>query len=377
MKRINSHKGIYLDHNASTPIAPEVRQIMHKLIDGDFGNPSSGHWASLGAKDKLEHARSQVAVFLGCDAEEVIFTSGGTEANNLAIKGVWYDPARKGNHIITSAIEHDAIRKPLAFLKKQGAEVTVLPVDRDGRVDPKSVERAIRPETTLISIMHANNETGTIQPIEEISNIARNFGIPFHTDAAQSSGKIKTHVDDLGVDMLSIAGHKFYGPKGVGALYVRKGTRLASHNHGAGHEGGLRAGTESVLLASGLGRACEIADPTHYGKVTNLRDYFWQQLREKFGDQIHRNGDEINCVGNTLNIAFENRVGAEILAKLKNVAAATGSACHAGCIDMSPVLIAMRTPMHIGMGAIRFSLGLNNTKDEIDEVIGELSNVVN
>ena len=367
-----NHPGIYLDHNASTPLALKAAHVMHGLIDNNYGNPSSGHWASVGAKATLESARSKVANFLGCNSDEVYFTSGGTEANNMAIKGTYYHPAHKGNHIITSAIEHDAIRTALRFVKQQGGQVSILPVDKTVRVDPGAVAKAIRPETILITIMHANNEVGTVQPIAEIANIARAQGIAFHTDAAQSAGKINTNVDELGVDMLSLAGHKMYGPKGIGALYVRRGTKLGPHNHGAGHENGLRAGTESALLTGGFGAACDVADYRHYGQVRDLRDQFWTYLKAAFGEQIYRNGNAEHCVPNTLNVSFVNRVGADLLAALGNVAAATGSACHAGCVDMSPVLIAMRTPMHIGMGAIRFSLGHQNTLEEVQIVVDRL-----
>lgn len=367
---------IYFDHNASTPIADEVRDAMRPYFEAAYGNPSSGHWASIAAKDGLEDARHQVAGLLGCSAKEIIFTSGGTEANNLALQGIWFSRRRKGNHIITSAIEHDAIRAPVRFLKRFGAKVTVVPVDRSGRVDPDRVAKAITSETCLISIMHANNETGVIQPIEEISEIAKRAEVSFHTDAAQSAGKIPTRVDDLGVDMLSLAAHKMYGPKGVGALYVRAGLDLASHNHGAGHENGRRAGTESALLTVGLGAACERATRHSYKDVQALRDLFWAQLSNRLGDRVVLNGHPDHRVPNTLNVSFPNRVGADILAQLDGVAAATGSACHAGCVDMSPVLIAMRTPVHVGMGAIRFSLGHQNTRAEIESVVERLTRIV-
>lgn len=367
---------IYLDHNASTPVADEVRAAMRPYFESAYGNPSSGHWAASQAKDGLEDARAKVAHFLGCSANEIIFTSGGTEANNLAVLGTWFSRQRKGNHIVTSAIEHEAIRAPLRFLKRLGAKVTVVPVDRYGRVDPARVSSAIRNETSLISIMHANNETGVIQPIEAISAIAKNANVPLHTDAAQSAGKIPTRVDDLGVDMLSIAAHKMHGPKGVGALFVRDGIMLASHNHGAGHENGQRAGTESALLTVGLGAACEHALANNYDHVRDLRDTFWEQLSVRLGDKVVLNGDPKHLVPNTLNVSFPNQVGADILAQLDGVAAATGSACHAGCIDMSPVLIAMRTPVHVGMGAIRFSLGHQNTLTEIESVVERLAQIV-
>ncbi|MEE9428991.1 MAG: cysteine desulfurase family protein [Paracoccaceae bacterium] len=368
--------GIYLDHNASTPLALKVRHVMHDVLEADYGNPSSGHWASIKAKDALEDARDRVAAFLGCASDEIYFTSGGTEANNMALKGIWFHPDRKGDHIITSPVEHDAIRAPIQFLKRQGAKVTVLPVDNFGRVDPEAVERAIRPETVLITVMHANNETGTVQPISEIARIAHANGVTFHTDAAQSAGKIETKVGVLGVDMLSLVGHKMYGPKGVGALYVRRGTKLAPHNHGGGHESGQRAGTESALLTSGLAAACDVANHHHYQTVGTLRDQFWALLKQAFGDIVHRNGSVEHCVPNTLNVSFENQVGADILAALGNVAAATGSACHAGCVDMSAVLVAMRTPMHVGMGAIRFSLGHQNTLEEMSDVVERLKAIL-
>lgn len=367
---------IYLDHNASTPMAEAVRTAMRPYFEAAYGNPSSGHWASLPAKAGLEDARGKIANFLGCGANEVIFTSGGTEANNLAILGIWFSRQRRGNHIITSAIEHDAIRAPLRFLKRLGAKVTIVPVDQSGRVAPERVRKAISADTCLITIMHANNETGVIQPIEAISEIASSAHIPFHTDAAQSAGKIPTRVDELGVDMLSLAAHKMYGPKGVGAVFVRDGLKISPHNHGAGHENGQRAGTESALLTVGLGAACELAQATNYDSVRNLRDAFWRQLSDRLGDKVVLNGHPDHRVPNTLNVSFPNQVGAEILATLDGVAAATGSACHAGCVDMSPVLIAMRTPVHVGMGAIRFSLGHQNTRDEIDSVVERLVQVV-
>jgi len=367
---------IYLDHNASTPLCLEARTVMSTFLSDGYGNPSSGHWASRPAKQALEQARAKVACFLGCAAEEVIFTSGGTEANNLAILGTWFSRRRKGSHIITSAIEHDAIRAPIRFLKRLGARVTIVPVDRYGRVDPESVHAAITDETCLISIMHANNETGVIQPIEAISKIANRAGVPMHTDAAQSAGKISVCVESLGVDMLSLAAHKMYGPKGVGALYVRHGHKLESHNHGAGHENGQRAGTESALLTAGMGAACEAARVGDYEDVRHLRDLFWKLLSKRFGDRVVLNGHPDHRVPNTLNVAFPEQVGADLLAQLDGVAAATGSACHAGCVDMSPVLIAMRTPIHIGMGAIRFSLGHQNTITEINSVVERLVEIV-
>jgi cysteine desulfurase len=368
---------IYLDYNASTPIDPEVAAAMRPLLEDHFGNPSSGHWAATGAKAAIERARGQVAALLGCEGGEIVFTSGGSEANNLALKGVAWALRARGDHIITSAVEHPAILEPCHFLRELGYSVTVVPVDRSGRIDPDDVHRAITARTTLVSIMHANNEVGTIQPIEEVCCITRERGILLHTDAAQSVGKIPASVDALGVDLLTIAGHKLYAPKGVGALYVRRGTPLEPLIHGAGHEGGMRAGTESALLAVGLGRACALArDLAPMERVGALCDQFWQRLQAHFGDRVALNGHPDHRLPNTLNVSFVGHVGAEILAKLDGVAASTGSACHAGHVELSPVLKAMQVAPKVGVGAIRFSLGRGSTQAEIDQVVGALSHVI-
>ena len=314
---------------------------------------------------------------MGCETDEIIFTSGGSEANNLALKGVFFAQRHKGEHIITTQVEHPATVEPCRFLERLGARVTYLPVDRFGRVDPVDLRRAVTPRTILISIMHANNEVGTIQPIAECSQVARDHGIVFHTDAAQSVGKIATKIADLGIDLLSIAGHKLYAPKGIGALYMRHGLLLEPLIHGAGHEAGRRAGTESALLASGLGRACELAiDLMSMEAVRALRDRFWASLQERFGNRVALNGHPEFRLPNTLNVSFVGMVGAEILARLEGVAASTGSACHAGRVELSPVLEAMGVGPSVGMGAIRFSLGRPTTREEIDVVIERLSNAV-
>jgi cysteine desulfurase len=305
-----------------------------------------------------------------------VFTSGGSEANNLAIKGTFFALSRQGAHIITSAIEHPAVLAPCRFLERLGGSVTYLPVDRTGLIDPEDVRRAITPQTLLISIMHANNEVGTIQPLTEIGAIARQHGIRFHTDAAQSVGKIPTKVDELGVDMLTIAGHKLYAPKSVGALYVRQGIELEPVIHGAGHESGRRAGTESALLAVGLGLACAMAaDLAPMKRIQVLRDRFWEALEDRFGEAVVLNGHSTRRLPNTLNVSFVGRTGAEILSQLRDVAASTGSACHSGRIELSPVLAAMRVPDRVGMGAIRFSLGRHTTSNEIDEVMARLATI--
>ncbi|WP_019197554.1 cysteine desulfurase family protein [Afipia birgiae] len=364
---------IYLDYNASTPIDPAVAAAMRPFLDEAFGNPASGHWASTPAKAALEQARAQVATLLGCAPDEIVFASGGSEANNLAIKGTFFALQNKGEHIITTAVEHPAVLAPCRFLERLGAGVTYLPVDATGRVDPEAVRRAITPRTVLISVMHANNEVGTIQPIEEIGVIAREHGIRFHIDAAQSVGKVPTRVDALGVDLLTIAGHKLYAPKGVGALYVRRGTTLEPLIHGAGHEQGRRAGTESALLAVGLGTACALAqDLAPMTHVRALRDRFWKALQDRFGDRVVLNGHVEYRLPNTLNVSFVGVAGAEVLASLDGVAASTGSACHAGRVELSPVLAAMGIPEKIGMGAVRFSLGRQTTDAEIDTIIALL-----
>jgi cysteine desulfurase len=365
---------IYLDYNASTPVDPAVAAAMRPFLDEAFGNPSSAHWASAPAKAALDQARGRIAALLGAAPDEIVFTSGGSEANNLAIKGTYFAAKRGRVHIITSTIEHPAVLAPCRFIERLGASVTYLPVDQTGLIDPEDVRHAITPQTQLISIMHANNEVGTVQPIAEIGAIARQHGIRFHTDAAQSVGKISTRLDELGVDMLTIAGHKLYAPKGVGALYVRRGIELEPVIHGAGHESGRRAGTESALLAVGLGSACAMAaDLASMKAVQALRDRLWQALQDRFGEGVALNGHPTRRLPNTLNVSFVGRIGADILSQLRDVAASTGSACHSGHIELSPVLAAMRVPERIGMGAIRFSLGRHTTAAEIDDVLARLA----
>jgi cysteine desulfurase len=361
---------IYLDYNASTPIAPEVAEAMKPFLSQHFGNPSSLHWAGIPAKEAVEHARQQVADLLQCSPSETVFTSGGSESNNHAIKGVFYALREKGNHIITTQIEHPAVINPCRFLEKLGAEVTYVGVDRFGMVDPKEIERAITGKTILVTVMHANNEVGTIQPIKEISHLVRKRGVLFHTDAAQSVGKIDTRVDDLGVDLLSIAGHKIYAPKGVGTLFAREGTPIEPLIHGAGHESGRRAGTENVLLIVGLGKACEISkNYLSDARIRNLRDRFWKLLQNNLGDDIVLNGHPLHRLPNTLNVSFVGKAGAEILFRLDGVAASTGAACHSGSVELSPVLKAMGVSREVGMGAIRFSLGRTTTIQELESVV--------
>jgi cysteine desulfurase len=361
---------IYLDHNASTPLDPRVAEEMRALLETSFGNPSSPHWAAQPAKQALEAARAQVAALLGCAADEIVFTSGGSEANNLALKGVFYARGKGPAHIITSAIEHPSILAPCDFLERLGVRITRLPVDGTGRVDPDDLRRAITPDTILITLMHANNEVGTIQPIDTCARIARERGVPFHTDAAQSAGKIPTAVNELGVDFLTIAGHKLYAPKGVGALYIRRGSRIEPLIHGGEHESGMRAGTESALLAAGLGAACALGRDLAWTQlVRELRDRLWVLLRNRFGDRVVLNGHPEYRLPNTLNVSFVGHRGTDILAALDGVAASTGSACHSGQVDISPVLRAMGLTDSVGSAAVRFSLGRTTTRDEIDETV--------
>jgi len=366
-------KQIYLDYNASTPIDPQVADVMRHALQDAYGNPSSTHWAGAPAHAMMESARQQVADLLGCLPTEIVFTSGGSESNNLALKGLYFAHQKPAAHIITTEIEHPAIVEPCRFLERLGARITWLAVDATGRVNPDDLQQAITADTILISIMHANNEVGTIQPIKECAHIAHEHEVLFHTDAAQSVGKVSARVDELGVDLLTIAGHKLYAPKGVGALYVRGNVEFEPLIHGAGHERGHRAGTESALLTAALGKACELAsDLSVMADVQALRDRLWAVLQENFGDRVVLNGHRDERLPNTLNVSFVGRVGAQILEKLPEVAASTGSACHAGRVELSPVLDAMSVSPEAGAGAIRFSLGRTTTAQEIDTVAERL-----
>jgi cysteine desulfurase len=369
---------IYLDYNASTPIAGQVRKAMLPFLEDHYGNPSSLHFAGVGAKQAVEHARKQVATLLNCKPSEIVFTSGASESNNNVLKGVFQRLKEKGNHIITTKIEHPSIIKPCEYLEKQGAKITYIKVDQFGRVNPHDIEEAITDKTILISVMHANNEVGTLQPIEEISEIAKKHHVLFHTDASQSVGKVKVDVEKLDVDFLSLAGHKVYAPKGIGALFIREGIELEPLIHGAGHENGRRAGTENVLLAIGLGEACEVAHQNldQNIQIQELRNYFWDGLRQLPNLDLSLNGHPELRLPNTLNINFENRVGQDILDSVPQIAASTGSACHTGEVNLSPVLKAMGVKESVGMGAVRFSLGRYTTKSEIDTTVQLLKSVL-
>lgn len=368
---------IYLDNNATTPIDPLVAEAMMPYILEHFGNPSSSHALGQTAKRAVEKARAQVASLLNASTDEIIFTSGGSESNNTVIKGIAWKFRDKGNHIITSAVEHPSVLNVCSYLEKQGYAITYLPVDVYGRVLPDDLSKAISSQTILVSVMHANNETGTIQPIRELAAIAHQHGAFFHTDAAQSVGKISTDVRQMDVDFLTIAGHKLYAPKGIGALYIRQGIQIDPFIHGAGHERGLRAGTENVIHDVALGQACAIAQ----AKLSSadkqaLTDYFWTQLKTRFGDRVVLNGHPTERLPNTLNVSFIGMRGYEILDQLTDVAASTGSACHAGQTSLSPVLQAMGISETVGLGAIRFSLGRFTTRADIDVVVGQLEQLI-
>ncbi len=359
---------IYLDYNATTPVLAGVLDAMLPYLREHFGNPSSGHVYGRRAHEAIERARAQVAAFLGCEPDEVVFTSGGTEANNLAILGsvaALHDPAR--SHVVTTAVEHPATARPCEALAKRGAEVTVLPVDGDGRVDPDAARAFIRDDTALVTVMLANNETGALMPVRDIARIARERGALVHTDAAQAVGKVPVRVDDLGVDLLSVAGHKLYAPKGVGALVVRRGTPLAPVLLGAGHERGLRPGTENVASIVGLGQACEIASrdlERESERVRALRDELFARLREAVPG-LRLNGHPTERLPNTLNVSFPGVRGSAVLAHAPEVAASTGSACHEGGEAPSAVLTAMGLPPGVALGAVRLSLGRSTTRHDV------------
>jgi cysteine desulfurase NifS len=349
---------IYLDHNATTPVDGEVAQAMQPYLDQYFGNPSSSHSFGSEAKKAVEHARRQVAQSIHCRPGEVIFTSGGTESNNYAIKGFAFANEHRGNHLIISAIEHPSVTEVCHYLEKKGFRITAIPVDKSGVIRVEKLEEAITPQTVLISVMHANNEIGTIQPIREISEIARKHQIAFHTDAAQSPGKIPVDVEELGVDMLSIAGHKLYAPKGIGALYIRDGLELEKLIHGADHEQDKRAGTENVLEIVGLGKACEIARrdlEKNMVHMEKMRDMLHGLLLDRLPG-IRMNGHPELRLPNTLNLSF-HRVEANVLLnelEVKGIAASAGAACHTGSVDVSPVLTAIGLEDDFAMGTIRF-----------------------
>jgi len=372
---------IYLDYNATTPIASEVAEAMLPYLYEHFGNPSSSHPYGAVTKDAVEAARAQVATLLACQPGEVVFTSGGTESNNYAIKGLVLAERRRGNHIITSAVEHPAVVEVCYWLEQQGFRITVLPVDRYGLVDPADLERAMTPDTLLVTVMHANNEVGTVQSIAELAEIAHSDGALVHTDAAQSLAKIPVQVDDLGADLLSVAGHKLYAPKGIGALYIRSGVQLIPLLHGAGHEGGRRPGTENVLEIVGLGQACAIAGrdlEKNMAHFRAMRDRLHEGLVRELGKEaIRLNGHPERRLPNTLSLSFRGVEANTLLSEIgEQVAASAGAACHADEVNVSAVLEAMKVPLEWAMGTVRFSVGRSTTSEEVDRAVEVVAEAV-
>ena len=365
------NKPIYLDYNATTPIDHRVKEAMLPYLGEHFGNPSTNYVYGQRAREAVEQSRGQVAVLIAARPEEVVFTSGGSEGDNHAIIGAALANVHKGKHIVTSRIEHPAVLKTCRYLEERlGFMVTYLSVDEYGVLAPENVRRALRPDTILVTVMHANNEVGTIEPIEEIGEITRERGIIFHTDAAQSCGKIEVNVNRLKVDLLTLAGHKLYAPKGSGALFIRNGTPIDSFIHGAGQEKGRRAGTENVPYAVGLGAACDLAKHElleYEGNVRGLRDRLYDGIVAGLGSsKVHLNGHLERRLPNTLNISLHGIVGEELLPRMPEIAASTGAACHAGSMEPSAVLMEMGLSRELALGALRLSLGRWSTRDEID-----------
>jgi cysteine desulfurase len=362
---------VYLDHNASTPVHPEVLQAMLPYFGERFGNPSSVHGFGREAREGLETAREQVATFLKVSKDEIVFTSGGTESDNLGIKGI--AAARRAGHIVTSQIEHHAVLRTCETLEAQGFAVTYLPVDEYGMVRPEDLEKAIRPDTILVSLMHANSEVGTLQPMSEIGRITREHGVPLHVDAVQTFGKVPIEVEAFGIDMLSFSGHKIYGPKGVAGLYIRKGTRMAAVQHGGDHERRRRAGTENVAGLVGLGKAAEIRGREMAGeaaRLASLRDRLWEGIRSRV-EEVRLNGHPTLRLPGTCNMCFRNVESESIVLglDLKGIATSAGSACTSGSVEPSYVLVAMGLPLDWAMGSVRCSLGRGTTAEDIDYVI--------
>jgi cysteine desulfurase len=365
------NRRVYLDHNASTPVHPEVLAAMLPYFVERYGNPSSIHGFGREAREGLDGARERVAHFLRVGKEEIVFTSGGTESDNMAIKGI--AATRGRGHIVTSAVEHHAVLRTCAALESQGFTVTVVPVDGYGMVDPDDVRRALRPDTIVVSIMHANSEVGTIQPVGEIGRITREREIPFHVDGVQTFGKIAVDLDALGIDLFSFSSHKIYGPKGAAGLYIRKGTKMASVQHGGEHERRRRAGTENVPGIVGLGKAVEVRGrdmAAEEGRVRALRDRLWEGLAARVPD-VRLNGHPTERLPGTCNVCFRHVESESIVLglDLKGIGVSAGSACTSGSVEPSHVLVAMGVPLDWAMGAVRCSLGRSTTAEDIDYVV--------
>ena len=368
---------IYLDYNATTPLDPAVAEAMQPFVGKLYGNPSSQHAMGRRIRAAIDEARGCVANLLGASPEEIVFTSGGTESNNMVIQGAARTYGHRGKHIVTSCIEHPSVSAPCEALEADGFTVTRVKVDEHGLVDPDEVIKAITDQTILITIMLANNEVGTIEPLARISHLAHRAGVLVHTDAAQAVGKISVRIPELGVDFLTVAGHKLYAPPGIGALYIKSALQLAPLMRGAGHEQGRRPGTENAAGIVGLGKACEVAK-SHVADngLVEIRDYFRLELQAAFGEQVTLNGHPQLRLPNTLNVSFGGHVGSEILMKLDGVCATTGSACRDGSASPSGVLAAMGIDQNRAAGAIRFSVGRFTTTEEIDQVVGQLKQLL-
>lgn len=367
---------IYLDHNATTPLGPGVLDAMLPFLRDYFGNPSSNHALGRACQEAIEDARGKIAALVGADQDEIVFTSGGTESNNLALLGILLqDAPLPVGHLIVSAIEHPAVAEPALQLQRLGYEVTVVPCGAEGRIDPAAVQAALRPETRLVSIMHANNETGVIQPIAELAEICHDHEVLLHTDAAQTVGKIPAFVDELGVDLMTVAGHKMHAPKGVGALYLRRGVRLEPLLRGAAHEAGLRPGTENVASIVGMGHAARWALKNLEDSrqaIARLRDRLETELSREMGGECRVLGREAPRLPNTSSVCFPDVVGAELLARVPEICASTGSACHSGSVGLSPTMRAMNVPPEQAKGAVRLSLGWQNTSEDVERAVSLL-----
>lgn len=373
-------KRIYLDYAATTPVHPDVVKAMLPYYTEKFGNPSSIYYYGQEAKEALEKSRRTVADFIGANEDEIVFTSGGSEADNFALEGIAFANEDKGNHIITSVIEHHAVSETCRFLEKRGFKVTYLPVDKDGLVNPEDVKKSITKKTVLVSIMHANNEIGTIQPIEAIAGITKEAGVYFHTDAVQTVGHLPVNVNKMGSDLLAFSAHKFYGPKGVGVLYIRRGTKMVSFLHGGAQERNRRAGTENVAGIVGLAKACEIASAEmkdEAERLVILRDKLIKGLQEKI-QEIHLNGHPAKRLPNNVNISVQYVEGESMCLNLdlEGICSSTGSACSSGSTEPSHVLLAIGLPANLAYGSLRFTMGKWTTPEEIDRVLEVLPPIV-
>ncbi len=373
-------KSVYLDYNSTTPVDETVIDEMNAVMTETFGNPSSVHRTGQKARVIMEGARERIAKIINAESSEIYFTSGGTEADNLAVKGAAHARRRKGRHLITSRVEHHAVLKPAQFLEKEGYEVTYLGCDRNGVVSTGDLRKAIRPDTTLVSIIMANNETGEVQPVRELAAICREAGVVFHTDAVQAVGKIPVDVKALGVDMLSFSGHKLYGPKGIGGLYVRRGLAITPQLHGGSHERRKRAGTENVPAIAGIAKALEVAAEcidSEHRRLHELGEYFIDSVTSRIAD-VHLNGSRGNRIPSTVNLSFKGIEGEAILLSLdlKGIAASSGSACSSGSLESSHVLEAMGVDPVLAQGSVRFSMGRYTTREDIDYTVSVLPEII-